>query len=89
MTFGARKRLHLLAMAVAKFRRHAWVVFRTGGIAYVYEPTLQGPHALRALDMVRHHYAPECGVGPTRRTFAFCGRRLAMREADMRPVDEP
>ena len=65
--------------------RHAWVVFRREGAAYVYEPTWQAREdAVQPLAAVRERYIPEIGVGPDRRIFAFSGYLLSLRERPRR-----
>lgn len=59
--------------------RHAWVMYRVGGKTYLFEPTQKDRvRAVQELDLVRHKYLPEFGVGPTRRTFCFAGYFVAL-----------
>lgn len=70
-------------LPLARFIAHAWIVFRRNGATYVYEPTMRDrEQAVQLLDMVRHHYVPELGVGRERRPFAYAGYLLARQEED-------
>jgi len=56
--------------------RHAWVVFRSEGGEFLFEPVSgNAAHAVRPLAEVKEHYVPEFGVGADRRRFAFSGYR--------------
>jgi hypothetical protein len=59
--------------------RHAWIVYRSGGKTYLFEPT-QGDRvcAVQELELVRHKYMPEFGVNASRRTFCFTGYFVAL-----------
>lgn len=71
---------------LARFSGHAWVLLRREGKTYVFEPTLGARRkALQELDLVRHLYVPEFGVGGDRVPYAFGGFLMTAEERDRRP----
>jgi len=67
--------------------RHAWVVFRQEGVAYVLEPTVgDRTEAVSELELVRADYLPEFGVGRDRVPFAFGGLLLSMPDEGPPPA---
>lgn len=60
--------------------RHAWVIYREGGVEYLMEPG----NWVRPLREVRAEYRPFFGVGPDRRRFTFAGYLLALQERTAR-----
>lgn len=61
--------------------RHAWIVFRDHGGAYLMEPGNAGDASwVRPLHEARAEYVPMFGVGPDLRRFTYAGYLLVMRQ---------
>jgi hypothetical protein len=72
--------------------RHAWVVFRDDGKAYVYEPALGiNESAVRSLDDAKADYIPEFGVDKHATRFAYAGYFTVQKKliANARAKDAP
>lgn len=64
-------------------RTHAWVIFRRGGESYVFETTSKiKEQMVRLLSQVAGEYRPELGVDRYRKSFAFGGALVTMRERE-------
>ena len=71
-------------------RRHAWLVIQREGQLYVYEPTRRdNDKSVQLLDLVRHLYVPEFGVGQDLRPFQYAGYILTQKERQYRPQERP
>jgi hypothetical protein len=70
--------------------RHAWVIVPRDGQLYLYEPTIRDyDKAVQLLDVVRHRYVPEFGIGADLRPFAYSGYMLTQKEHLYRPQERP
>lgn len=70
--------------------RHAWIVYRLDGQAFVFEPGWREvERSIRPLADVRNEYVPEFGVGPDRKRFAFAGYLFYIRETLNRARSRP
>jgi hypothetical protein len=55
-------------------RQHAWVVFRVGGVEFLFEPAARSRELMiRELAVAMHDYVPHFAVDGRLRTFAFGG----------------
>jgi len=64
-------------------RGHVWVVFRRNGQAFLFETTCKVKHAMiTPLAEMSRKYRPELGVDRNRKSFAFAGALLTIRERE-------
>lgn len=64
-------------------RTHAWVIFRREGESYLFETTCKTKQQMvRRLADVADVYRPEIGVDRNRKSFAFGGALVTMRERE-------
>jgi len=60
-----------------------WVVFRRNGQAFLFETTCKVKHAMiTPLAEMSRKYRPELGVDRNRKSFAFAGALLTIRERE-------
>lgn len=71
-------------------RRHAWIVYRENGGAYLMEPGNADAAAwVRPLDEAKAEYVPMFGVGPDLQRFTYAGYLLIMRKQPRRKAPAP
>lgn len=64
-------------------RTHVWVMFRREGEAFLFETTCKVKDAMiTPLANTLHKYRPELGVDRNRKSFAFAGALLTIRERE-------
>ena len=78
------------ASGTPKRARHAWVLIQREGQLCLYEPTNRDyEKSVQPLDLVRHRYVPEFGVGPDLRPVVYAGYLLTQKEQQYRPQQRP
>ena len=69
--------------------RHAWVMLRSEGVEYLFEPAARSrEHMMVALDSVRHRYLPQFGADRTAKRFTYAGYLLHLEKRSERRRDD-
>ena len=69
--------------------RHAWVMLRSEGVEYLFEPAARSrEHMMVALDSVRHRYLPQFGADRTAKRFTYAGYLLHLEKRSDRRRDD-